>query len=54
MNKEHLLQILVNLDYKPLYLYPVSKKEAIKIFAIKHTKKQLEEMIINLLKKTKK
>ena len=41
MNKEHLLQILVHLDYKQLYLYPVSKKEAIKIFEIKHTKKTI-------------
>jgi hypothetical protein len=54
MNKEHLLEILVHLDYQPLCIYPVSKKEAIKIFAIKHTKKQLEKIIIDLLKKTKK
>jgi hypothetical protein len=54
MNKEHLLDILILLDYKPLSIYPVSKKDAIRIIGIKHTKKELEEIIIGLLKKIKK
>ena len=54
MKKQYLLEILAQLNYQPLNIYPVSKKEAIKILGIKHTKKQLEQLIIDTLKKTKK
>ena len=54
MKKEHLLDIIILLDYNKLKIKSkLSKSEARHYFKTYYTRKELEENIIHLLKKNK-